>query len=249
MIPRTTVDERVMQGLPILWLLIVATACSGAPPDAVSGRVTVTDGDSFEIGETRVRLNAIDAPEGRQTCVRGGSIWRCGEAATAKLRGLVAGRTVACTRKDEDAYGRMVAVCSNGAADLGGAMVAAGLALAYRQYGSDYADEENAARAARRGLWASEFTPPWELRRSEAGSAETPRPRRAIPTDRQRGTAATPQRRTGCTIKGNISDNGKIYHVRGSSHYEETRIDESDGERWFCTEREARAAGWRAPKD
>ena len=32
------------------------------------------------------------------------------------------------------------------------------------------------------------------------------------------------------------------------SRYDETRIDESEGERWFCNEDEARAAGWRAPK-
>jgi endonuclease YncB( thermonuclease family) len=249
MIPRTIFHEYPsMPRLPVLSLLLVATACGGDTPDAISGRVTVVDGDSFEIGETRVRLNAIDAPEGRQTCVRGGAIWRCGTAAAAKLRALVAGRTVSCTKKDEDSYHRMVAVCSNGSADLGSAMVSAGLALAYRQYGDDYAAEENAARAARRGLWASEFTPPWELRRSEAGTAQTPRPRRENRSDRP-SRAAAPQGRAGCVIKGNISDAGKIYHVLGSAHYDETRIDESKGERWFCSTQEARGAGWRAPKD
>lgn len=52
-----------------------------------------------------------------------------------------------------------------------------------------------------------------------------------------------------CLIKGNISANGKIYHVPGSPSYDSTRIDESKGERWFCTEAEARAAGWRPPKN
>jgi len=51
-----------------------------------------------------------------------------------------------------------------------------------------------------------------------------------------------------CRIKGNISGNGKIYHVPGSDAYAKTRIDESKGERWFCSEEEARAAGWRAPR-
>jgi hypothetical protein len=54
--------------------------------------------------------------------------------------------------------------------------------------------------------------------------------------------------REGCRIKGNISGNGKIYHVPGSDAYAKTRIDESKGERWFCSEDEARAAGWRAPR-
>lgn len=51
-----------------------------------------------------------------------------------------------------------------------------------------------------------------------------------------------------CRIKGNISDSGKIYHVPGSPWYERTEINESKGERWFCTEEQARAAGWRPPK-
>ncbi|MGX5827344.1 sunset domain-containing protein [Mesorhizobium sp. 43Arga] len=51
----------------------------------------------------------------------------------------------------------------------------------------------------------------------------------------------------GCNIKGNISINTgeRIYHVLGQEHYWETRISPQYGERWFCTEEEARAAGWR----
>lgn len=50
-----------------------------------------------------------------------------------------------------------------------------------------------------------------------------------------------------CVIKGNISKNGKIYHVPGSSSYDKTQIAEARGERWFCTQEEARTAGWRPP--
>ena len=50
-----------------------------------------------------------------------------------------------------------------------------------------------------------------------------------------------------CHIKGNISPNTgeKIYHAPGQEHYSETRIRTESGERWFCSEAEARAAGWR----
>ena len=49
-----------------------------------------------------------------------------------------------------------------------------------------------------------------------------------------------------CRIKGNISRDGeRIYHVPGQKWYSRTRIDEYEGERWFCDEKEARAAGWR----
>ena len=49
-----------------------------------------------------------------------------------------------------------------------------------------------------------------------------------------------------CTIKGNISSTAeRIYHVRGGQYYGATKVNLAKGERWFCTEAEARAAGWR----
>lgn len=50
-----------------------------------------------------------------------------------------------------------------------------------------------------------------------------------------------------CSIKGNISYNTgeKIYHMPEDKYYANTEIDTSDGEKWFCTESEARSAGWR----
>lgn len=50
-----------------------------------------------------------------------------------------------------------------------------------------------------------------------------------------------------CNIKGNISiDTGeRIYHAPGQKYYQQTRISPQHGERWFCSEAEAREAGWR----
>lgn len=52
---------------------------------------------------------------------------------------------------------------------------------------------------------------------------------------------------SGCNIKGNMSiETGeRIYHVPGQTYYEATRISPEYGERWFCSEEEARRAGWR----
>ncbi len=48
-----------------------------------------------------------------------------------------------------------------------------------------------------------------------------------------------------CAIKGNISRSGaRIYHVPGGQYYDRTKIDPLKGERWFCSEAEATAAGW-----
>lgn len=53
------------------------------------------------------------------------------------------------------------------------------------------------------------------------------------------------QSSSSCKIKGNISASGRrIYHVPGQPYYDATRIDVARGERWFCSEAEARAAGW-----
>lgn len=63
------------------------------------------------------------------------------------------------------------------------------------------------------------------------------------------GIARHPQGNIGtsCRIKGNISINSgeRIYHVPGQEYYLETRISPQYGERWFCSEEDAQAAGWR----
>src|SRR5436305_1305665 len=56
--------------------------------------------------------------------------------------------------------------------------------------------------------------------------------------------------RPGCAIKGNLSQRTgeRIYHLPGQRYYAVTIIDPAAGERWFCTEGEARANGWRKSK-
>ena len=134
-------------------LLAVATcaplACTGAD---ITGRAVVVDGDSLEIGQERIRLFGIDAPEGTQDCQRNGAAWRCGEEAAAKLRSLVGGATLRCVLRDTDDYGRHVSVCHNGTTDINAEMVRAGFAVAYRRYGNDYVAAENEARSARREI-------------------------------------------------------------------------------------------------
>lgn len=135
---------------------------------------------------------------------------------------------------------------------------------------------EAAARAARKGLWSQpseRWVPPWIYREraralpgarvpSKDYSRETAEDciaaigKRGAPTaveePQSLATPASPARGTpnaGCRIKGNINRQGdKIYHLPGSHSYDDTRIDTAQGERWFCSEAEARAAGWRAAR-
>ena len=233
-----------------------ADAGAGALPAAASersadlrGRATVTDGDTIRIGDVRVRLFGIDAPESGQTCEDGaGRLYPCAGRAANALGDKIGRGTVTCQREDTDRYGRTVAVCTLASTgeDLNAFMVASGWALAYRTYSAAYIDEEAAAKRARRGLWQGRFIAPWDYR----GGQRLERTRRASPgsgSSVSRSPSATPAAGP-CLIKGNISKSGRIYHVPGSRWYEKTKIDARAGERWFCSEDEARAAGWRAPR-
>jgi endonuclease YncB( thermonuclease family) len=236
----------------------LASGCTSEAAPTIRGYAKAVDGDSLEIGPARVRLYGIDAPEGKQTCRRDGRPWRCGEDAAAKLRTLIRNVDLRCTPRDVDDYGRTVAVCRAGTTDVNAEMVRSGFALAYRRYSTDYVDEENDARNAHRGLWAAEFTPPWEWRREShdgastgAGPGASPPPSRsAAPEGSGGGTVGKRPPNPRCAIKGNISQTtgDRIYHMPGSSSYADTVIDERAGERWFCNEAEARSAGWRAPR-
>ena len=210
-------------------VLVSLLVISAAPSvSAVSGVPSVTDGDTLKVGRERIRLHGIDAPESKQTCRVGGETWACGAAATRALRERIAGRTVECAERDRDRYGRIVAVCRVGGAGLNAWMVAQGWAVAYRKYSTDYVSQEAAAKAGRRGVWRGEFVVPSRWRRGE------------------RLEAAAAAGGGECRIKGNVSRKGtRIYHVPGGASYAKTRIDEAKGERWFCSEAEARAAGWR----
>jgi micrococcal nuclease len=55
----------------------------------------------------------------------------------------------------------------------------------------------------------------------------------------------------GCVIKGNVrKDRGtKIYHLPGCFNYEKIVVNEKEGDRWFCSEEEAKAAGFIKSKD
>ena len=49
-----------------------------------------------------------------------------------------------------------------------------------------------------------------------------------------------------CAIKGNVNSQGeRIYHTPGQRDYDKTDIKPEEGDRWFCTEEEAQAAGFR----
>jgi len=234
------------------------------------GTVTkVIDGDTIDVllssGPIRVRFDSVDAPEKNQP-------W--GREAGAALADKLGHQEVALDVVTQDRYERLVAVVSLNDENVNAWLVRQGHAWAYRQYLKDpqYCSWEAEAHAGGRGLWAlprDQRHAPWEWRAVERQRssgftdyadervqdciddmhrakprAKADPPATVMPLVQQPAPAAAGD----CRIKGNISSSGHIYHVPGSASYSATRIDTSKGERWFCSEEEAEAAGWRAPR-
>ncbi|MEI4470029.1 thermonuclease family protein [Frigidibacter sp. MR17.24] len=219
-----------MRRLTRLVPLIAALCLAGAPAVAqvLTGRPQVHDGDTLRLGGERIRLFGIDAPELAQSCTNAeGRDWDCGGWSRHHLAAL-AGREIRCEGIERDRYDRLVARCFRRGRDLGAQMVEDGAAFAYRAYALDYVDAEKRAAIAARGLWAGAAERPADWRAAQRAAAPDPAPPQA-----------------GCAIKGNISGNGHLYHLPGMASYGATRIDTARGERWFCSEAQARAAGWR----
>jgi endonuclease YncB( thermonuclease family) len=165
----------------IVWLVIIAVGAAvtqilkdwqdptSSPPrqtaDIVTGRARVVDGDSLEIGRTRIRLFGIDAPEGRQDCRDAqDKTYRCGTAARRELASLIGSRDVSCTPVGQS-HDRRVAVCKVEGRDLSESMIRKGFAVELRQHSKGrYAAAEREAREAKRGLWAGSFERPGDWR-------------------------------------------------------------------------------------
>ena len=215
-----------------MWVRILAAFLCLWAGGAAAQAIRVIDGDTFDLGETRIRLLDIDAPEMGQSCrdARGRS-YRCGEASANALGEVLAMGRVRCEGRENDQYGRRLARCSVAGQDVGALMVLSGEALAFVKYSDHYLPQQIDAQKAGRGVWRGRFTAPWDYRAGEWQQAAAEGPR------------------DGCPIKGNINAKGeRIYHTPYSRHYHKTRINTRKGERWFCDEAEALAAGWRAPR-
>lgn len=147
--------------------------------------IFVRDGDSLDLGWLRIRLYGIDAPELGQICERKltqtvvshTAKWPCGEMARQQLEDLVHRSEIECRVLDVDQYGRAVAQChvlgaGGSATDLGGSLVAAGLAVAYTRYRQvapglvdHYLTLEKKAAGEKLGVHAGPFEQPEAWRR------------------------------------------------------------------------------------
>lgn len=231
---------------PLVFLALLAATTAFAAD--VSGSARVVDGDTIVVGNTRVRLEGIDAPETDQICLDAkGERWTCGVAVRDQLAEHIGNRDVVCADKGHDKYGRMLALCSAAGENLNEWMVTEGFALAYTRFSQQYVAQERTAREAKRGMWRGAFIAPWEWRHRDRetvilGAYSVPITAQSMllaPASSE--GAPSPE----CTIKGNVNRKGEhIYHMPGQHSYGVINMVGS-GKRWFCSEDEAQAAGWR----
>lgn len=214
--------------LALFLFATIAVASTASGDENIVGSASVIAGDTLEINGARIRLHGIDAPESKQSCLVEGKQSQCGQKAADALAGKIGAQTVTCKPKGRDEYQALAAVCTAGGEDLNAWMVSEGMALAYRRYSTAYVRQEKAAAKEKAGIWRGAFVKPWDWRRGKR-----------LTTDRSPDDSA-------CMIKGNISRTGKrVYHIPGGQYYGPARIDPDKGERWFCSEAEAKKAGWR----
>jgi endonuclease YncB( thermonuclease family) len=197
----------------------------GAKP--LQGRAEAVGGDLLRVAGTTVRLAGIEAPERQQTCGAGGRRYRCGAAAEAALGRLVNGRTLTCTLSGSDSAGRALATCTRGNLDVNGELVRLGHAFAAGGLFASYSGLERQARDAKAGIWAT-------------GDVERPAEFRTKAWDEAKRRAPD-----GCPIKGLVTGGERVYVLPWSPDYDRGRIQKARGERWFCSEREAEAAGFK----
>jgi Staphylococcal nuclease homologue len=143
------------------------------------------------------------------------------------LARLVNSRTVSCSLSGTDDAGRALGRCTVGQTDVAAELVRQGYVFAEGGILARYSGEERDARAAKAGLWGGDVERPAEYRAKLWEEAKRRAP-------------------DGCPIKGQVTASARIYVLPWSSEYERARVQAARGERWFCSEQEAVAAGFKA---
>ena len=235
--------------------LIAAVLIVAAAP-AFAAEVSIPDGNTLIVEDVIYRLDGVDAPQTDQTCLDDkGANWTCGIAARDRLREHVGKRAVRCTDRgaDRNAGKRRIGECFAGdeATSLNQWMVREGWALNLdRSAKSPFKADRDAASAKSAGLWKGCFVAPDDLRRISISTAPllgAACPRTKNWKVREALFPETPAMPAGCDIKGRIvlrSEVGGyrgIYHLPACRSFARTRT----VNRWFCSEDEARAAGFR----
>jgi endonuclease YncB( thermonuclease family) len=233
------------------FLVIIVGALLPANASRAADAV-VRDGNTIQLGDVTFRLDGIDAPEFDQICIDDhADPWTCGIEARDQLSKLIAGHPVRCDDlgPDRTSKKRHLGVCSveGQTVSLNQQLLRQGLALSGAS--ARFAADALSARDAKTGLWKGCFVAPREFRIGKKDGALIGAACRSD-RDKEIRVALFPEdfaAPAGCNIKGKfavrarVTFNLGIYHLRGCPSY--PAITEPD--RWFCSEDDAQAAGFR----
>jgi endonuclease YncB( thermonuclease family) len=217
-----------------------------------AAETVVRDVNSIVLDGAVFRLDGVDGPELDQTCIdEGGENWPCGKEARNRLAALIADRVVHCDIKAIDpSSDRRTGVCRMEAEyiTLGQRLVREGWAINVEpQSKGRFKEEEEAAQSDRAGLWKGCFVAPDDFRRGNKnakilGACNTA----DVDEIRDILFADYPAMPAGCSVKGTIALRARITGHRGVYHTPECgNYHEASPNRWFCSEEEATAAGFR----
>lgn len=225
--------------LSIFVLAIVLFGCSTDTGENGTYEVTkVVDGDTFKINyeghEETIRLLLIDTPE---TVHPQKPVQPFGKEASNFMKKKLSGKQVELELdvSERDKYGRILAYAYDTEGNmLNELLLEKGLArVAYifppnTKYVDRFQKVQREAQKREVGIWSLENYV------TEEGFKE-------INHEQDQDTST---KKAGCDIKGNINSEGeRIYHMPDGAYYQVTKAEEL-----FCTEQEAKEAGFRPSK-
>jgi endonuclease YncB( thermonuclease family) len=238
-------------------IFLVAALLSIVLPANQSSAATaiVRDGSTLQLGNLTYRLDGIDVPTVDQLCIdEHADVWTCGIEARDQLTKLIGGRQVRCDDLGPDrAYKKWhIGVCKveGETTSLSQLLVRSGFALNVEASATGrFQLDEARAKEDRQGLWKGCFAAPREFRVATKDGALLGA---ACRTDRDREIreALFPEdlvMPASCNIKGKyavrarVTGNLGIYHLQACRSYPGL----TKPDRWFCSEEDAQAAGFR----
>ena len=236
------------------WMTVVVVIFTGR---CWAAEAIVTDADTLQLKGAFYRLDGIDAPETDQVCLNEKGVeWACGLAARDQLKALISKRDIQCDSKRSDPVyrNRRLGVCTieGEPISLNQWLVREGWALNLEPYARNrFKADQEMARDHRKGLWKGCFAAPRAMRNRDKsgavllGSACT-QDNQAL---RDLLIPLHPAMPEGCSIKGksvtraHLTGHRGIYHMESCKSYQRLKTPD----RWFCSELEAQAAGFRPP--
>lgn len=200
--------------------------------------VKVVDGDTLDVDINgkieRLRLIGINTPE---TVDPRKQVECFGKEASNKSKETLLGKKIFLesdpSQDERDKYGRLLRyVFLSDGSNFNLMMIKDGFAYEYTyylpyKYQKEFKEAQKYAQDNKMGLWGDVCS--LKVDNQTSNNIQNT----SIPNNL-------------CNIKGNISTKKeKIYHLVNCKSYDATVIDESAGEKWFCSEEEALSSGWR----